>query len=201
MPRRTGCAEAGQRASLRSRARHDGRGFRDERRCIRTVSLRARRRRRRACPRRGLGHARGRGPEHQSWHPAALRAPGDGGRAAPGPAAHEPRFGTCRPVPAGCRRRLPRHRAGRPGGLGTSPEADVRQQPHIGLRAAMRLAADRDLIARQYANGFAEIFDIGVPLAVGRRMETAAQDVFLALRRRCPTAMSPASSATRRRQV
>lgn len=67
-----------------------------------------------------------------------------------------------------------------PGGLGMSPEADVRQQPHIGLRAAMRLAADRDLIARQYANGFAEIFDIGVPLAVGRRMETAAQDVFLA---------------------
>ncbi|WP_281413052.1 triphosphoribosyl-dephospho-CoA synthase [Aureimonas sp. OT7] len=73
-----------------------------------------------------------------------------------------------------------------PGGLGTAPEADVRQQPHIGLRAAMRLAADRDLIARQYANGFADIFDIGVPLAAGRPMERAAQDVFLAFATAAP---------------
>jgi triphosphoribosyl-dephospho-CoA synthase len=27
----------------------------------------------------------------------------------------------------------------------------------------MRLAADRDLVARQYANGFADVFDFGVP--------------------------------------
>ncbi|MCM2502225.1 triphosphoribosyl-dephospho-CoA synthase [Aureimonas altamirensis] len=67
-----------------------------------------------------------------------------------------------------------------PGGLGTAPEADVRRPPPVGLRDAMRLAADRDLIARQYANGYAEIFAIGVPLAAGRPMDRAAQDVFLA---------------------
>ncbi len=27
----------------------------------------------------------------------------------------------------------------------------------------MKLAADRDMIARQYANGFADVFDFGVP--------------------------------------
>lgn len=73
-----------------------------------------------------------------------------------------------------------------PGGLGTTTEADVRQKPRIGLRAAMRLAADRDLIARQYANGFAEIFDIGVPLAARRPMDAAAQDIFLAFAMRAP---------------
>lgn len=67
-----------------------------------------------------------------------------------------------------------------PGGLGAAPEGDVRKPPQIGLLAAMRLAADRDLIARQYANGFAEIFEIGVPLAGGQPMEKAAQQVFLA---------------------
>jgi triphosphoribosyl-dephospho-CoA synthase len=46
-----------------------------------------------------------------------------------------------------------------PGGLGRAPRADVRSAPQIGLRAAMALAADRDLIARQYANGFADVFD------------------------------------------
>ncbi|UIJ72271.1 triphosphoribosyl-dephospho-CoA synthase [Aurantimonas sp. HBX-1] len=50
-----------------------------------------------------------------------------------------------------------------PGGLGETAEHDVRQPPSIGLVAAMRLAGDRDLVARQYADGFAEIFDIGLP--------------------------------------
>ena len=50
-----------------------------------------------------------------------------------------------------------------PGGLGEAAEHDVRRPPSIGLVAAMRLAGDRDLVARQYADGFAEIFDIGLP--------------------------------------
>jgi triphosphoribosyl-dephospho-CoA synthase len=50
-----------------------------------------------------------------------------------------------------------------PGGLGQSPEQDVREQPTQTLRQVMALAAHRDLIARQYANGFAEVFDDGVP--------------------------------------
>ena len=49
-----------------------------------------------------------------------------------------------------------------PGGLGTAPEQDVAAEPDVDLRAAMRLAADRDLIARQYANGFADVFGLGL---------------------------------------
>jgi triphosphoribosyl-dephospho-CoA synthase len=50
-----------------------------------------------------------------------------------------------------------------PGGLGDAPEQDVQDEPTVTLLEAMRLAADRDLIARQYANGFADVFDFGVP--------------------------------------
>ena len=46
-----------------------------------------------------------------------------------------------------------------PAGLGQVPQADVSTVPQIGLREAMALAAPRDLIARQYANGFAEVFE------------------------------------------
>jgi triphosphoribosyl-dephospho-CoA synthase len=46
-----------------------------------------------------------------------------------------------------------------PAGLGQAEQADVRGVPRIGLRDAMALAAPRDLIARQYANGFADLFD------------------------------------------
>lgn len=51
-----------------------------------------------------------------------------------------------------------------PGGLGTAPEADVRAPATLTLSAAMALAAGRDLIARQYADGYAEVFDVGIPL-------------------------------------
>jgi triphosphoribosyl-dephospho-CoA synthase len=50
-----------------------------------------------------------------------------------------------------------------PGGLGRAPEQDVREEPTQTLRQIMALAADRDRIARQYANGFAEVFEDGVP--------------------------------------
>jgi triphosphoribosyl-dephospho-CoA synthase len=50
-----------------------------------------------------------------------------------------------------------------PGGLGDAPEQDVREEPTVTLLEAMRLAADRDMVARQYANGFADVFDFGVP--------------------------------------
>jgi triphosphoribosyl-dephospho-CoA synthase len=45
-----------------------------------------------------------------------------------------------------------------PGGLGTAPAEDVHQAPRIGLRDAMALAAERDLIARQYRDGFVDLF-------------------------------------------
>jgi triphosphoribosyl-dephospho-CoA synthase len=49
-------------------------------------------------------------------------------------------------------------RIAEPGGLGESEEMDVRDPPPSDLLAAMRLAADRDLVARQYANNFADVF-------------------------------------------
>jgi triphosphoribosyl-dephospho-CoA synthase len=50
-----------------------------------------------------------------------------------------------------------------PGGLGAAPEQDVAGEPTVTLGEAMALAADRDLIARQYAVGFADVFDAAVP--------------------------------------
>jgi triphosphoribosyl-dephospho-CoA synthase len=57
-----------------------------------------------------------------------------------------------------------------PGGLGEAPEQDVRAEPTQTLRQVMALAAGRDLIARQYADGFGEVFDDGVP-ALSRGLE------------------------------
>src|SRR5262249_13312297 len=50
-----------------------------------------------------------------------------------------------------------------PAGLGRVAEQDVAAEPTVGLRQVMALAAERDLVARQYANGFREVFDDGVP--------------------------------------
>jgi triphosphoribosyl-dephospho-CoA synthase len=58
-------------------------------------------------------------------------------------------------------------REANPGGLGEAAEQDVREPPTVTLRQAMALAAGRDLIARQYANGFAEVYDEGAPALAG----------------------------------
>ncbi|HVX13407.1 MAG TPA: triphosphoribosyl-dephospho-CoA synthase [Pirellulales bacterium] len=50
-----------------------------------------------------------------------------------------------------------------PGGLGQVDEADVSGPPPDDLLYAMRLAADRDLVARQYVNDFTELFDVVLP--------------------------------------
>jgi len=54
-----------------------------------------------------------------------------------------------------------------PGGLGEAEAQDVRQAPTAGLIEAMRLAARRDRIARQYATGFEDIFETGLPALDG----------------------------------
>ena len=51
----------------------------------------------------------------------------------------------------------------RPGGLGSAPAEDVRGAPSIDLRAAMALAAERDSIARQYRDGYADLFEFDLP--------------------------------------
>lgn len=54
-------------------------------------------------------------------------------------------------------------RLAKPGGLGEAKVQDVSAKPTVTLLEAMALAADRDMIAAQYANGFADVFDFGVP--------------------------------------
>ncbi|MGD9602800.1 MAG: triphosphoribosyl-dephospho-CoA synthase [Gammaproteobacteria bacterium] len=71
-------------------------------------------------------------------------------------------------------------RIANPGGLGSAPAEDVHAAPSRALRAIMALAADRDLIARQYADDFAAVFNTGVS----------------ALREECARGESLASAAT-----
>lgn len=50
-----------------------------------------------------------------------------------------------------------------PGGLGEVDEQDVSGSPDVTLRAAMRLAADRDAVAAQYATGYRLVRRVAVP--------------------------------------
>lgn len=75
-------------------------------------------------------------------------------------------------------------RLANPGGLGKSPRHDVHEPPNVTLLEAMHEAAERDTIARQYAEGFRDIFELGVPawhvgLARLGGEERAATLVFL----------------------
>jgi len=53
-------------------------------------------------------------------------------------------------------------RLARPGGMGTSARHDLSEEPQVTLAQAMREAQQRDSIARQYANGFGDLFDVGL---------------------------------------
>jgi triphosphoribosyl-dephospho-CoA synthase len=50
-----------------------------------------------------------------------------------------------------------------PAGLGESAEHDVHEPATVTLLAAMATAAERDRIARQYATGFQDVFELGIP--------------------------------------
>ncbi len=50
-----------------------------------------------------------------------------------------------------------------PGGLGTVKSQDVSDDPNITLLRAMRMSAERDWIAYEYANSFEITFDKGLP--------------------------------------
>jgi triphosphoribosyl-dephospho-CoA synthase len=54
-------------------------------------------------------------------------------------------------------------RLAKPGGLGQANEQDVSNEPTVTLLDAMKLAAERDQIARQYTNGFDDVLEFGVP--------------------------------------
>jgi triphosphoribosyl-dephospho-CoA synthase len=82
-------------------------------------------------------------------------------------------------------------RLAQPGGLGDAPEQDVRDAPNVTLREAMALARDRDRIARQYTDYFADIFDFAIPgyhsaLSKWGNEEWAAVAVFAGLLKSFP---------------
>ncbi len=71
-----------------------------------------------------------------------------------------------------------------PGGLGGVEKADVHQWTSVGLIEAMRLAADHDAVARQYANGFEDVLHTIAPRVVeltrrGRGLDQAIVRVHL----------------------
>jgi triphosphoribosyl-dephospho-CoA synthase len=73
-----------------------------------------------------------------------------------------------------------------PGGLGFTREQDVAGEPTVSLLEAMRLAADRDGIAREYATTFQTTFEIALPTLVrarqaGRDWNDAVLETFLTL--------------------
>jgi triphosphoribosyl-dephospho-CoA synthase len=77
-------------------------------------------------------------------------------------------------------------RRARPGGLGQAPKEDVAARPSVTLRDAMRLAAERDAVAREYATDFALTFETGVPAlrearAAGLSWSDAAVETYLVL--------------------
>ena len=53
-------------------------------------------------------------------------------------------------------------RVANPGGLGSTETHDVARPPDVSLLEAMRAAADRDTVARQYVTGFSEVFAGGL---------------------------------------
>lgn len=52
----------------------------------------------------------------------------------------------------------------KPAGLGEVSQHDVSNKPTITLLEAMQVSAPRDLVAQQYANQFAEVFEFGLPI-------------------------------------
>lgn len=75
-------------------------------------------------------------------------------------------------------------RLARPGGLGRSEDQDVAGEPTVTLLGAMTLAADRDLVARQYATAYADVFGEILPslrawIESGRPLETAIIGAYL----------------------
>jgi triphosphoribosyl-dephospho-CoA synthase len=63
-----------------------------------------------------------------------------------------------------------------PGGLGRVEAHDVADEPDITLLDAMRLAADRDSIAREYATAFELTFEIGAPALERARRDALSWD-------------------------
>jgi triphosphoribosyl-dephospho-CoA synthase len=85
-------------------------------------------------------------------------------------------------------------RLARPGGLGRADRHDVEHAPPENLLDAMRHAADRDLVARQYAEGYPQVLGEAVPwlrgeLDQGRTIDEAIVRTQLRLMSRHPDSL------------
>ncbi len=65
-------------------------------------------------------------------------------------------------------------RLAQPGGMGEVDQQDIKDAPTMGLREAMKLAEERDRIARQYVTDFTDVFDEVVPALERGLQETEA---------------------------
>jgi triphosphoribosyl-dephospho-CoA synthase len=84
-------------------------------------------------------------------------------------------------------------RLANPGGIGQAMEHDVNLEtsPEITLLEAMRLASNRDLVAREYVNRFHTVFEVGIPvlegvLKAGLSLPLAAAETHLFILSQCP---------------
>lgn len=79
-------------------------------------------------------------------------------------------------------------------GMGTVERHDVRDEPTVTLLEAMRAAKDRDRVARQYAEDYADVFGPGLEamraaLETREPLEAAIVRVFLVLLSRFPDSL------------
>src|SRR5438105_4571796 len=73
-------------------------------------------------------------------------------------------------------------RLARPGGLGQVSEQDISQEPTLPLRDLMAMAADRDMVARQYFTFYSEVLNDGVPellLAIGKQPAISLEEAII----------------------
>ena len=85
-------------------------------------------------------------------------------------------------------------RLAQPGGLGEVAEEDINLEPTLSLRGVMALAASRDTIALQYANGFREVLRDELPAFIeaqqaGLPLETAIITLYLQILARHPDSL------------
>ena len=74
-------------------------------------------------------------------------------------------------------------RRAQPGGLGVADDQDIASEPTGTLREVMALAADRDGVAAQYANGFDWVLSEGLPYlsSVGSEFEHCWESAIIEL--------------------
>lgn len=90
-------------------------------------------------------------------------------------------------------------RLAQPGGLGEVQDQSIAKEPTLPFRAIMALAQDRDMIARQYVNGFREVLEQGVSFLQEGLAKTAVLEEAIIFCHLCWLAAYPDSLIARKR--